>query len=151
MRVLPFSVKKEEGCAAVLHDGVICVSLDGKQVNVPAAEMKIKGIHNIYNAMAASLAALSAGVDPKSIEQTLRSFAGIEHRLEPCGTIDSVDYINDSKATNVDSVWYALESMTQPVVWIAGGTDKGTTTHSSTISLRTKSRRSFAWVSIIRN
>ena len=125
MRVLPFSVKKEEGCATVLHDGVICVSLDGKQVNVPAAEMKIKGIHNIYNAMAASLAALSAGVDPKSIEQTLRSFAGIEHRLEPCGTIDGVDYINDSKATNVDSVWYALESMTRPVVWIAGGTDKG--------------------------
>ena len=125
MRVLPFSVKKEEGYAAVLHDGVICVSLDGKQVNVPAAEMKIKGIHNIYNAMAASLAALSAGVDPKSIEQTLRSFAGIEHRLEPCGTIDGVDYINDSKATNVDSVWYALESMTRPVVWIAGGTDKG--------------------------
>ena len=125
MRVLPFSVKKEEECAAILREGVIHVSLDGKQVNVPAAEMKIKGIHNLYNAMAASLAALSAGVDPKSIEQTLRSFAGIEHRLEPCGTIDGVDYINDSKATNVDSVWYALESMTRPVVWIAGGTDKG--------------------------
>ena len=60
-----------------------------------------------------------------AMEQTLRSFAGIEHRLEPCGTIDGVDYINDSKATNVDSVYYALESMKRPVVWIAGGTDKG--------------------------
>ena len=62
---------------------------------------------------------------PDAILPTLRSFEGVEHRLEPCGEIDGVEYVNDSKATNVDSVWYALESMTRPVVWIAGGTDKG--------------------------
>ena len=74
---------------------------------------------------AAVLAALSAGIEPDAILPTLRSFEGVEHRLEPCGEIDGVEYVNDSKATNVDSVWYALESMTRPVVWIAGGTDKG--------------------------
>ena len=75
--------------------------------------------------LAAVLAALSAGIEPDAILPTLRSFEGVEHRLEPCGEIDGVEYVNDSKATNVDSVWYALESMTRPVVWIAGGTDKG--------------------------
>ena len=82
-------------------------------------------MHNTYNAMAASLAALSAGVEPDAVCRTLRAFEGVEHRLEKCGEIEGVAYINDSKATNVDSVWYALESMTRPVVWIAGGTDKG--------------------------
>ena len=75
--------------------------------------------------MAASIAALSAGVPPESICQTLRTFTGVEHRLEPCGEYGGVQYINDSKATNVDSVWYALDSMRRPTVWIAGGTDKG--------------------------
>lgn len=79
----------------------------------------------MYNAMAASIAALSAGVPAESIKQTLRSFQGVEHRLEPCGEYNGVQYINDSKATNVDSVWYALDSMRRPTVWIAGGTDKG--------------------------
>ena len=76
-------------------------------------------------AMAAVLATLAAGVGIEQIERSLYDFNAIEHRLEPVGEKDGIEYINDSKATNVDSVWYALESMTRPVVWIAGGTDKG--------------------------
>lgn len=125
MQILPFSVKTCDGCAAMLTDGVIRAEVAGKRVEIPVAELKIKGTHNTYNVMAASLAALSAGVGPDAICRTLRAFEGVEHRLEKCGEIDGVTYVNDSKATNVDSVWYALESMTRPVVWIAGGTDKG--------------------------
>ena len=79
----------------------------------------------MYNAMAASLAAMAAGVPTESILSTLYSFEGVEHRLEPAGVVAGVEYLNDSKATNVDSVWYALGSMTRPTIWIAGGTDKG--------------------------
>ena len=75
--------------------------------------------------MAAALATLAAGVDAESIKQSIYGFSPVEHRLEPVREVEGVLYVNDSKATNVDSVWYALESMTRPVVWIAGGTDKG--------------------------
>lgn len=85
----------------------------------------IRGLHNRYNATAAVLAAKACGVQETVIAKVLSSFKGIEHRLEFVREIDGVRYINDSKATNVDAVWYALESMTTPVVWIAGGTDKG--------------------------
>ena len=83
------------------------------------------GLHNAYNAMAAALATLAAGVAPARIRRSLYEFAPVEHRLEPVAEKGGVLWINDSKATNVDSVYYALESMKRPVVWIAGGTDKG--------------------------
>ncbi len=94
-------------------------------LTIDISQLKIKGKHNTYNAMAAVLATLAAGVEPEQIEKSLYDFAAIEHRLEPVGTKDNIEYINDSKATNVDSAWYALESMTRPTVWIVGGTDKG--------------------------
>jgi UDP-N-acetylmuramoylalanine--D-glutamate ligase len=87
--------------------------------------MQIKGLHNTYNAMAATLATLAAGVAPAKIRKAIYEFSPVEHRLEPVAEIGGVAWVNDSKATNVDSVWYALESMTRPTVWIAGGTDKG--------------------------
>ena len=96
-----------------------------KSLTIDISRLKIKGKHNTYNAMAAVLATLAAGVEPEQIEKSLYDFAAIEHRLEPVGERDGIEYINDSKATNVDSAWYALESMTRPTVWIAGGTDKG--------------------------
>lgn len=92
---------------------------------MPASELRIKGLHNIANALAAVVACRKAGVPDTVIMETLRTFGGVEHRLEPVAMIDGVEYINDSKATNVDSVWYALQAMTRPTVWIAGGTDKG--------------------------
>ena len=94
-------------------------------LTIDISRLQIKGKHNTYNAMAAVLATLAAGVAPEQIEKSLYDFNPIEHRLEPVGTKDDIEYINDSKATNVDSAWYALESMTRPTVWIVGGTDKG--------------------------
>ena len=126
MQVLPFSVKHGVEPGAELENGLIKITMpDESTFEIPVDELKVKGIHNTYNAMAAILAALMAGVAPESIRETLRNFDGVEHRLELVTEVDGVLYVNDSKATNVDSVWYALESMTRPVVWIAGGTDKG--------------------------
>lgn len=109
----------------LIRDGRFTVAADGRSVTVETDRLQIKGLHNAYNAMAAVSAALAAGVPEEQILRSLYSFAGVEHRLEKVAVIDGVEYINDSKATNVDSVWYALESMTRPTVWIAGGTDKG--------------------------
>lgn len=87
MEVLPFGVKCTEGCAASLDGDTIRVRVDGRELSIGVDELKIKGVHNIYNAMAASIAALAAGVPPESICQTLRTFTGVEHRLEPCGRV----------------------------------------------------------------
>ncbi len=87
--------------------------------------LQIQGMHNLFNAEAAYLATTAAGVARDKVLASIYDFRGVEHRLEPAGELDGVAYINDSKATNVDSAWYALEAQTRPVVWIAGGTDKG--------------------------
>ncbi len=107
--------------AISLPDGQIHIG----GLTIEIERMQIKGLHNLYNAQAATLAALAAGVPAESILRSIYTFAPVEHRLESAGVIAGVTYINDSKATNVDSVWYALESMTRPTIWIAGGTDKG--------------------------
>ncbi|MFI3328023.1 MAG: UDP-N-acetylmuramoyl-L-alanine--D-glutamate ligase [Rikenellaceae bacterium] len=105
--------------------GAISVSCNGVEMVLDSTKMQIAGLHNCYNAQAAAQVALAAGVGAESIARSIYSFSPVEHRLEPAGTVENVEFINDSKATNVDSVWYALESMTKPTVWIAGGTDKG--------------------------
>ncbi len=127
-RQLPFAAKAAIASAAgdaFLCDGEFTATAGDKSVTIDMSKMQIQGLHNAYNAMAAALATLSAGVEPKVVEQSLYAFAPVEHRLEPVVERDGVLWINDSKATNVDSVWYALESMKRPLVWIAGGTDKG--------------------------
>lgn len=98
---------------------------DSDILNIPEDELSLKGRHNLYNCMAATLAARAAGVPEEVIGRTLRTFKPIEHRLELVRTLDGVTYINDSKATNVDAAWYALDAQTRPVVWIVGGGDKG--------------------------
>ena len=128
MRQLPFMARSAVASAAgdaFLCDGVFTASVGDASVEIDTAKMRIGGLHNAYNAMAAALATLAAGVDPERIRQSICDFAPVEHRLEPAGEKAGALWINDSKATNVDSVWYALESMKRPVVWIAGGTDKG--------------------------
>ena len=128
MRQLPFAAKAAVASGAgdgFLVDGEFTARVGEKAVTIDTAKMKIKGLHNAYNAMAAALATLAAGVEAEQVEHSIYEFSPVEHRLEPAGERDGVQWINDSKATNVDSVWYALESMTRPVVWIAGGTDKG--------------------------
>ncbi len=110
---------------ARLDGGCFTARLGDRCVTLDTACRRICGLHNAYNALAAALAALAAGVDEASIRRSICAFDPVEHRLEPVAEKEGVLWINDSKATNVDSVWYALESMTRPVVWIAGGTDKG--------------------------
>jgi UDP-N-acetylmuramoylalanine--D-glutamate ligase len=113
------------GDAFLASDGIFIASVGKRSVEIDTEKMQIKGLHNAYNAMAAALATLAAGVDVESIARSIYEFSPVEHRLEPVREVDGVLYVNDSKATNVDSVWYALESMKRPTVWIAGGTDKG--------------------------
>lgn len=98
---------------------------DETLLSFDADTMTIKGLHNIYNGMQACLAAMKAGASAENIKRAVGTFKNAAHRLEPVRQFEGVEYINDSKATNVDSAWYALECQTKPVVWIAGGTDKG--------------------------
>lgn len=127
-RQLPFMA--HAAVASGAGDAFLCgdsftAKVGKRSVEIDTNKMQIKGLHNAYDAMAAALAALAAGVSPEQIAASIYDFSPVEHRLEPVAEVDGVVYINDSKATNVDSVWYALQSMTRPVVWIAGGTDKG--------------------------
>ena len=128
-RELPFMVHSAiasgAGDAYPTDENSFTATVGKKSLTVDISRLKIKGKHNTYNAMAATLATIAAGVEPEQVEKSLYDFNAIEHRLEPVGERDGIEYINDSKATNVDSAWYALESMTRPTVWIAGGTDKG--------------------------
>lgn len=96
-----------------------------EELRIKTEEITIKGKHNMYNSMAAAVAANIMGVKNETIRRSLATFQGVEHRLEYVATIRGVRYINDSKATNVNSCWYALQSMKTPVVLILGGTDKG--------------------------
>ena len=128
MKQLPFAARNAVASGAgdaFLCDGSFTATVGRTSVEIDTAKLRIKGLHNAYNAMAAALAALAAGVSPDRVRQSLYDFEPVEHRLEPVAEKGGVLWINDSKATNVDSVYYALESMTRPVVWIAGGTDKG--------------------------
>lgn len=103
----------------------VVVQWEGRRFVVDKADISIQGRHNVYNAMAAILVCLRMGLTDEAIRRGLKTFPQVEHRLETVAVKQGVTYINDSKATNVDSAWYALDSMTTPLVWIAGGTDKG--------------------------
>ncbi len=108
-----------------ISDDHLHIDYDGEYLDMSIHDLSIKGKHNQYNSMAAGISARIAGVRKAALRETFASFEGLEHRLEFVATVRGVDYINDSKATNVNSVWYALESMRKPVVLILGGQDKG--------------------------
>jgi len=124
-RLLPFSSNDEPECAAYIRDGEMHFDFDGKHWEMSRDELALKGTHNLYNSMAAGLSASLLDIHNEVIRKALADFEAVEHRLEMVRTVDGVKYINDSKATNVNSTWYALESMTEPVVLILGGKDKG--------------------------
>jgi len=123
-RLLGFSDMKTEGSVSYTTDELFRFNYP-LMVEFPLSVLSIFGIHNHRNAQAATLAALSAGVDPKVICSALSDFPGVEHRLERVEKVDEVLYVNDSKATNVDACFCALQSMVRPVVLILGGRDKG--------------------------
>ena len=124
-KMLPFSQRHEVPQGAFLRQDRIVLRYEEEETDVYLKELALGGRHNIYNSMAAALAAKATGIDNTVIRQSLATFQPVEHRLEPVLSIKDVLYINDSKATNVDAAWYALECQQKPVVWIVGGKDKG--------------------------
>ena len=124
-RILPFSANDEETCAAFMKDGVMKFDIDGRHWEISRSDLSLKGLHNVYNSMAAGISATVLDIQDEIIRKALADFEAVENRLEFVRTVGGVTYINDSKATNVNATWYALESMTQPTVHILGGIDKG--------------------------
>ncbi len=124
-KMLPFTQEKEVEEGAYLQDEKMVVNVGGDVDFIYLKELALQGKHNVYNSMAAAIAAKAIKIDKKVIRESLMTFSGVEHRMEKVLKVKNVLYINDSKATNVNSSWYALDSMTTPVIWIAGGTDKG--------------------------
>ena len=121
----PFTQKTEVEQGAFVKNDSIIVRYKEQECDMFIQELALGGKHNIYNSMAAALAAKAMEIDNEAIREGLATFQAVEHRLEKVLSIKDVLYINDSKATNVDAAWYALECQTRPVVWIVGGTDKG--------------------------
>ena len=124
-QLLPFSLTKTIENGAYLKDNNIIITIDNNTIIMPTSNLALEGKHNIKNAMAASTAAHLLKIRKQTIRECLENFQGVEHRLEYVLKINKVQYINDSKATNVNSTYYALESMDTPTIWIVGGVDKG--------------------------
>ena len=126
-RHLPLSEHRKDDSAAWLQDDELCIGFDSMELTMPKAQLALKGVHNMLNSMAAGLSAAVMGVKKEDIRRALSDFEGVEHRLEHVETIGGARWINDSKATNVNSCWYALGSMPEGkhTVLILGGKDKG--------------------------
>ena len=125
-KMLPFAERQEEQTAAYVDaENRLIINSPVKSLSMPRADLSLSGLHNLYNSMAAGLSACLLDVKKEDIRRALSDFEGVEHRLEYVATVDGVRYINDSKATNVNSCWYALETMTTGTILILGGKDKG--------------------------
>jgi len=125
---IPFSINNKLALGAFLDDDSIKIKTEINQSNpytMLTSELALRGKHNTYNSMAAAIVGQVFNIRKDAIREALTNFQNVEHRLEKVAMVRGVEFINDSKATNVNSAWYALESMDKPVVWVAGGTDKG--------------------------
>lgn len=125
VKSLPFSMRKQFPEGAYISDHQLHVRFKDEKIETSIEDFTLKGKHNKYNTMAASLASVVVGVRKESVRNALTTMESLEHRMQPVATIGGVEFINDSKATNINSTWYALESMEKPVVLILGGVDKG--------------------------
>lgn len=123
--LIPFSQEKELSTGAYLDKEQITINLKKKEIIMSINELGLTGKHNVYNSMAAAIVARAVDIKKESIRESLVHFESLEHRMEKVLKIGGIQFINDSKATNVNSTWYAMESIDQPMVWIAGGVDKG--------------------------
>lgn len=124
-KLVPFSLEKELEFGAYIKEENIIININKDKLEMPLSTLSIKGKHNTKNAMAATMAAQLLKVRKDSIKESLSNFEGAEHRLENVAKIREIEYINDSKATNVNATFYALECMDKATVWIVGGVDKG--------------------------
>jgi UDP-N-acetylmuramoylalanine--D-glutamate ligase len=122
---LPFTMNREINRGAFIKDGQMTINTEGETVQMSIYDFALKGKHNQYNTMAAALTASVIGIRKEKIRDSIASFESLEHRMEYVGSVRGVDFINDSKATNINSTWYALESMEKPTILILGGVDKG--------------------------
>lgn len=123
-KLYPFAEEKQDESAAYTHKEML-VFTEPTPFNMELEELSLTGKHNLYNSMAAGISANVAGIRKETIREALRTFAGVEHRLEKVAKVNGVEYVNDSKATNVNSCWYALQSMKNKTILILGGKDKG--------------------------
>lgn len=124
-KLIPFSIEKELPQGAFLKDNKIYIMLENQTTEIDVEEISLRGKHNIKNTMAASVAARLVNIRNNSLRESLKGFKGAPHRLEEVKVVEGVTYVNDSKATNVNSVFYALDTIKTPIVWIVGGQDKG--------------------------
>ena len=131
---LSFSIEKKTRQSAFVEDGNMVISTKNTKLTMPLTDLALKGRHNTYNSMAAGLAGSVLDIKKEIIRESLMDFKGVEHRLERFIKVHGIEFINDSKATNVNATWYALECMSTPTIWIVGGVDKGND-YSSLISL----------------
>ncbi|WP_430973269.1 UDP-N-acetylmuramoyl-L-alanine--D-glutamate ligase [Sunxiuqinia rutila] len=122
---LPFGWEKAPGNGAGIEGEDLVINWKKKSFNMSIFDIALQGKHNTYNSMAAGLAGMVLTIKNDKIRESLSDFKGVEHRLERFLTVHGIEFINDSKATNVNSTWYALESVSKPIIWIAGGVDKG--------------------------
>lgn len=121
----PIAMSKELPQGAYLNNAKMHLKWKSEEMQMSVDDFTLKGKHNQFNSMAASMAATAVDIRKEKIREALQTFESLEHRMEPVATIKGVEFINDSKATNVNSTWFALESMTKPVILILGGVDKG--------------------------
>jgi UDP-N-acetylmuramoylalanine--D-glutamate ligase len=124
-KTLPFSIEKELSEGAYLKQNKFYINIHNNKFDMTIQELALQGKHNLYNSMASGIAAKLLEIRNESMKESFSDFKNAEHRLEHVARIQDIEFINDSKATNVNSAWYALESITTPIVWIAGGVDKG--------------------------
>ena len=122
---LPFTMQQQPGNGGFIKNGQMIIEANNERVTMSIYDFALKGKHNQYNTMAAGIAAATLGLRKDKIREAIESFETLEHRMEPVLTVRGVEFINDSKATNVNSTWYALESMEKPTILILGGVDKG--------------------------
>ncbi len=124
-QLIPFSIKKEVENGGYVKDNKLIININNNTFTMSIQELALQGKHNQYNSLAAGIASQLLRIRKDNIRQCLMDFQAVEHRLEKVLKVHGIEFINDSKATNINSTWYALESMKKPVVWIVGGTDKG--------------------------
>lgn len=124
-RSIAFSYDNEQAEGGYVKNDHLFININQNQFTMSIQELGLKGRHNVYNSLAAGIVANIYGLRKDQIKESLADFKSLEHRLESVTKVRGMEFINDSKATNVNSTWYALESMTKPVIWIAGGIDKG--------------------------